>query len=223
VYGIVEAVNFCYAVGVNARYASWDATMASNQIESLIDRKAWKSAQSAIKKELDHEPDDHWLWSRLSGVKYEQRDYSGALDAAKKALEIVPDCPLALWSYASALDGLGKTKEAGKIYIQLLRRGVEELNRPDDDADECWEGAEWTRRLVMDCIFCLAATLPKIGMPERAATWYRRFLDLLHLGMPPGTFSREDARARLEKLAGTKNGSATYSMESEITEVEALM
>ena len=82
--------------------------MASNRIETLIGKGDWKSARRAIEKQLDREPDDHWLWSRLSAVKYEQRDYEGALAAAEKALEMVPDCPLALWSYANALDMLGR-------------------------------------------------------------------------------------------------------------------
>ena len=73
------------------------------RIETLIQQGRWKQAERAIRKQLDKEPDDHWLWSRLSGVKYEQHDYQGALEAAEKALDIVPDCPLAGWSYAGAL------------------------------------------------------------------------------------------------------------------------
>ena len=179
------------------------STRIETRIESLIAERKWESAQKAVEKQLGKEPDDHWLWSRLSGVKYERQDYRGALDAAEKALNIVPDCPLALWSRAGALDMLGRTKEAGKIYIQLTRRGLEELNDPDEDANDCWEGADWTRCLVVDCIFRTADCLAKIGKRKEAAEWYHRFLNLLDFGMQ-GIYSREDATARLKKLPSAK-------------------
>ena len=182
--------------------------MASNRmetrIESLIASGEWESAQRVIEKHIVKEPDDHWLWSRLSGVKYEQRDYQGALDAAEKALTIVADCPLALWSYAGALEMLGRTKEAVKIYIQLIRRGLQQLKEPDEDANECWEGADWTRGLVVDCVFRTAGCLAKIGRRKEAVEWYNvRFLNLLDFGWQ-GIYSREDAIARLKKLVPSK-------------------
>jgi len=174
------------------------------RIESLIADGEWAAAQSVIEKQLVKEPDDHWLWARLSGVKYERRDYfQGALDADEKALKIVPDCPLALWSYAGALDMLGRTKEAGKVYIHLTRRAMKELNEPDEDANECWEGSDWTRGLVVDCIFRTADCLAKLGKRDDAVEWYSRFLNLLDFGMQ-GIYSRAEATAQLKKLASSK-------------------
>jgi tetratricopeptide (TPR) repeat protein len=196
--------------------------MASNRIEVLIGQGAWESAQKAIEKQLVKEPDDHWLWARLSTVKHEQRDYQGALDAAEKALDIVPDCPLALWSYAGALDMLGKTKEAGKVYLWLLRRGLEELETPDEDANECWEGADWTRGLVVDSIFRLAGSLAKMGERDKAIEWYKRFLELVDYGMPPGIYSREEARSRLKKLGPGKKD-LPNAMKRTIRELEGVM
>src|SRR5881227_2462785 len=119
-------------------------TVARNRIETLIGKGNWKSAQLVIQKQLAKEPLDHWLWARLSAVKYEQRDYQGALEAAEEALKIVPDCPLAIWSKAGALDILGRTVEAMASYAQLLHRGLGQLKNPDEDAEECWEGQDWT-------------------------------------------------------------------------------
>jgi len=192
------------------------------RIEKLIADGDWASARNAIEKHLDHEPDDHWLWSRLSAVKHEQRDYQGALEAANKALEIVPDCPLALWSYAGALDMLGRTTEAGKIYARLLRRGLEELNKPDDDAEECWEGPDWTRGLVVDCIFRSARCLEKIGEKDMAVELYRHFLNQLLFGIQ-GIHSRKDAVARLKKLAPTKNGKPEAAMKRTVKELQEIM
>ena len=68
--------------------------MASNRIEtrieSLLAASEWESAQKVVTKQSAREPDDHWLWSRLSGVKYERRDYQGALEATDQRLELLP-------------------------------------------------------------------------------------------------------------------------------------
>src|SRR5262249_26328292 len=72
--------------------------LATIRIEALLNKGQWRRAEAVIRKQLQDNPEDHWLWARLAGAKYEQREYRGALDAAEKALEIVPDCPLALWS-----------------------------------------------------------------------------------------------------------------------------
>jgi tetratricopeptide (TPR) repeat protein len=173
------------------------------RIETLIQKGRWKQAETAIRKQLDKEPDDHWLWSRLSGVKYEQHDYQGALEAADKALDIVPDCPLAGWSYAGALEILGKTKEAGEVYAWLIRRGLEELKAPDADADECWEGKSWTQSLLADCVFQMAGCLAKSGAQDLAIRWYGDFLRLVDYGVQ-GIYSRKDAMRKLKKLVPGK-------------------
>ncbi len=175
------------------------ANQAGNSIEHLIRGGAWKPAQALIEQKLRKEPEDHWLWSRLSGVKYEQRDYRGALAAAEKALDVVPDCPLALWSKAGAVEMLGQTGEAAKIYAQLFRRGLGQLKNPDEDANECWEGPAWTASLLVDCLFKIAGCLATTGHQDRAVQVYRDFLSLVDLGVQ-GIYSREDALKRLRKL-----------------------
>jgi tetratricopeptide (TPR) repeat protein len=172
------------------------------QIEELIADEAWGQAQTVIEKQLAKEPHDHWLWSRLSAVKYEQRDYQGALADAEKALEIVPDCPLAQWDYAGALDMLGRPKEALAVYRDLFHRGDEQLETPDEDAEECWEGKEWTAGLITDCAFRAAGCLAKLGDPVAAEDLYRIFLAMVENA--PGIYSRKDAEARLKKLQRQK-------------------
>src|SRR5258708_7620538 len=99
--------------------------MATNQIEKLIGKFEWKLAQQTIEKQLEKDGNNPWLGTRLSAVKHEQHNYEEALEAADKALAIVPDCPLALWSQAGAMDMLGKTKEALKVHEYLFNRGLE--------------------------------------------------------------------------------------------------
>ncbi len=173
------------------------------KIETLIKREDWKAGRRIIETQLQTEPDDHWLWARLSAVKYEQRDYQGALEAAEKALEIVPDCPLAGWSKAVALEMVGKTGEATEIYSQLFRRGLQQLKNPDEDANECWEGADWTSGLMADCSFRAAGCLAKTGQKHKAVEGYQYFLGFLDLGIP-SIYSRKDALEKLNKLMPSK-------------------
>jgi hypothetical protein len=189
-------------------------TANGKRIETLIAAEEWEKAQKAIEKQLDKEPDSHWLWSRLSCVKYEQRDYKGALDAAQRALTIVPDCPLALWDQANALDMLGSTKEAGLIYSRLLRRGFQEIKEPDEDAEECWEGEQWTWALVVDCIFRIADCLAKTGALDEAVVWYQSFLFFLRHGIR-GIYTVEDGMAALRKLMPDKDKMAKEKVDKE--------
>ncbi len=188
------------------------------RIESLIREEDWKRARKAITVELRRDPESHWLWSRLSAVKYEQRDYRGALEAAGRALEIVPDCPLALWSKAGALEMLDKPKDALRLYTQLFERGSGQLKNPDEDALECWEGPAWTAGLIADCLFRAAGCLATLGDRSGAVNYYLRFLNFRDLGAQ-GIYTREDARKELKKLmprAEDKRAAAVEVIEREV-------
>ncbi|HLN32758.1 MAG TPA: hypothetical protein VK395_33825 [Gemmataceae bacterium] len=175
--------------------------MAKNRIETLIERGDWKTAQGVIEKQLQKKTNDHWLWSRLSAVKYELRDYRDALDAAQKALTIVPDCPLALWSYANAAEMVGETYGAFILYRKLARRGVQQLREPDADANECWEGPDWTAGLIADCVFRAALCMEKNKRGDLAAEGYREYLSLIEADSRiPSIYSREDAIEKLKEL-----------------------
>jgi tetratricopeptide (TPR) repeat protein len=177
--------------------------LATTRIESLLKKGQWRQADAVIRMQLQDNPGDHWLWARLSGASFEQRNYQEALEAAEKAVTIVRDCPLALWSKAGALQMLGQPKEASTLYLDLARRGLKELLHPDADANECWEGADWTSSLVADCVFQAAACLAAMNSLEKAVETYRTFLSLIDIGMQ-GVYSREDALRRLRRLIPNK-------------------
>jgi len=64
------------------------------------------------------------LLTRLGLTFYEERRYAQALKYSLRALEEVPNCPLALWDYAGSLEMLDQTKAALKVYLYLIRRGI---------------------------------------------------------------------------------------------------
>jgi hypothetical protein len=63
----------------------------------------------------------------------------------------MPNCPLALWDYAGALEMLNETDEALRVYQRLIRRGIAAIGHGD-----CGEGLAWARGLVADCHYRVA-------------------------------------------------------------------
>lgn len=120
-------------------------------IETLIKGENWETARQAIQIKLRHDPHNHWLLTRLSLTYYEQRDYKRALNISKRALAIVPQCPLVLWDYAGCLAMLEKHTLAIKLYKKLISRGIESIA-----FDTCGEGVAWARGLIADCHYRIA-------------------------------------------------------------------
>ena len=84
----------------------------ADTIESLIAADDWKGARRVITTALQREPNSHWLLSRLALTYYEEFEYERALALERQALELAPNCPLALWGYAGSLEMLDRPREA---------------------------------------------------------------------------------------------------------------
>jgi tetratricopeptide (TPR) repeat protein len=175
-------------------------TLVVNPLEAFLAEQAWPAALKEIDRQLQQDPDNHWLLSRRSDVLYEMWNYESARQAAEQALAVVPDCPLALWSYAGALDMLGRTEDAGGVYIHLIHRGAQQLSDPDADADECWEDAQWTLGLVADCMFRIAGCLARLQRTAQAFRLYAHFLSIHVLGAR-GLYSRKEAVTKIAQLS----------------------
>lgn len=130
----------------------------TDKIERLIAEDNWKGARAAIEAELRDDPECHWLITRLALTYYEEFDYEKALEISMQALAIVPECPLALWDYAGALDMLKRWEEAEQVCSRLLARGIVSVAHGD-----CGEGTERTRGLFADCEYRRASCLQKMG------------------------------------------------------------
>jgi tetratricopeptide (TPR) repeat protein len=169
-------------------------------IETLREQEQWPEMETAARDALVKDPKNHWLVTRLSDAIYEQKQYTAALEYADQALAIVPDCPLALWAKAGALDMLGRSQDALEHYVEIVKRGIQEIREPDEDAEECWEGQTWTFSLLTDCMFRIAGCLEDTGDIKGAAYRYKLFVSLLDAGNASSLYSREQAEARLKKL-----------------------
>jgi tetratricopeptide (TPR) repeat protein len=143
----------------------------AKDVESLVRAGKWAAAEKQIRRELKSEPGSHWLWTRLSVVRYERHAYSDALKYAKKALKIMPTCSLALWDRAGALDMLKRHREAIRDYKMLVVRGTRGMLR-----EACNESRGWARGLVADSHYRLGLCWKKLGRKAPAREAIRKSL-----------------------------------------------
>jgi len=142
-------------------------------IASLIAARSWPRAEKQIRLELKTQPESHWLWERLSAIRYQRRKYADALEFANKALEIMPQCSLALWDKAEALAILGQTSAAMAIYDKLCRGSIAAIMK-----EPCSEGVTWARGIVADSCYRLGRLYAKGGKKTKALKCLRRSLSL---------------------------------------------
>jgi tetratricopeptide (TPR) repeat protein len=145
----------------------------SNTIEAAIRSENWRKARRLIRAKLKREPDNHWLLTRLGLTYYEERAYRESLSYERKALNLAPRCPLALWDYAGSLQMLGKHRMALRVYRQLLSRGIKGIAFGD-----CGEGRGWARGLIADCFYRQAHSYRKLGEQKASIGCYRRHLKM---------------------------------------------
>ncbi|PYP86125.1 MAG: hypothetical protein DMG65_19420 [Candidatus Angelobacter sp. Gp1-AA117] len=169
--------------------------LAARHIEQAIKCNDWEKARLLIRRWLHHEPNDHWLLTRLGLTYYEQRQYKRALHYSLKALQIAPYCPLAVWDYAGTLDMLGREKEALSIFRWLTTWGEETLAH-----GPCGEGIQAARSLIADCFYRIGTILARQGQRKRAAAAFREHLSR----RTPGTrsiYPRSKAMRRYAKVS----------------------
>jgi tetratricopeptide (TPR) repeat protein len=167
------------------------------EIDELIDQEEWVKARVLIEKALRAEPVNHWLLTQLAETYYEQRQYKKALEILLRSRDLVADCPLTLWHLAGTLDALGYYGGALRLYTWLL----ESQKTAADDA--CWESAAWTNALKTDCVFRIGLCLRHLHRKDRAASCFRRYIDLVVAGAT-GSYPVDDAVEQIRELRNGK-------------------
>ncbi len=165
-------------------------------INDAFEKENWKVARQRIFAALDEEPESHWLISKLSAVYYEERKYQKALEYARKAEAIAPECPLVSWDLAGALLATGKARSALRLYRIILQGGVAKASScPYGEG----EGPNWAVSLLIDSMFMAGVCLQRLGKKKDALTHFVGFLK--HSEDWHGCVnSREDAIRRISEL-----------------------
>ena len=166
------------------------------EIEKLIARKKWSKARALIQEELVEAPTDHWLWLTLSLTYYEQKRYEKALQSSKRAVELAPDCALALWHYAGSLFMSGREDSALAIWTLLLDMDLEDVAY-----GECSEGMDWALQLINDVHYRVGRYYQWKKNPEQARVSFEKYLHNRAHGV--GSIYDEDkVRHYLAQLSG---------------------
>jgi tetratricopeptide (TPR) repeat protein len=144
---------------------------AMSAIEHDPTEKNWKKARSLIQDELLSQPMDHWLWMTLGLTYHEEQEYEKAVQCSKRAVQLAPDCPLALWHYAGSLDMAGQGQFALPIWIMLLSMDIEQVAYGDHG-----EGMKWALQLLNDVHYRMGRYYQRIGRKDLAKESFRKYL-----------------------------------------------
>jgi tetratricopeptide (TPR) repeat protein len=117
----------------------------SPKVQQAVDEMNWQKVRSQVQEELVFKPMDHWLWLTLGLAYYEEKEYEKALTCSKRAVELAPNCALALWHYAGSLYMTGHEPSALVIWTLILNMEIEEVAY-----DEHGEGMDWALQLIND-------------------------------------------------------------------------
>lgn len=140
-------------------------------IEELLEAKQWSAAKAAIQEAFVFHPGDHWLWMHLGLCYYEQQDYEKALKCSEHAVQLEPDCPLAMWHYAGSLAMAGRMSGALTIWTALLSLDVETIA-----FGEHGEGMDWALQLVNDVHFRMGRAYQALGENTLAQQSFAKYL-----------------------------------------------
>ncbi len=166
----------------------------TSKIENLLAAKKWLQARALLQEKIVTDPGDHWLWMHLGLTYYEKKDYDRALSCSKRAVELQPDCALALWHYAGSLVMSGREQAAVAIWTILLDMDVESI------ADgECGEGMNWALQLVNDVHYRMGRYFEHRGKRDLAREAYEKYIH----NRSHGVTSLYDAAPIEKKLAGS--------------------
>jgi tetratricopeptide (TPR) repeat protein len=165
-------------------------------INDLFDREDWHGAIGVISAGLDREPKKgwmrHWWLTRLSTAYYELRDYTKALELARAAYRIAPNCPLVLWDLAGVYEASGDSRKAVATYSRLLKMGVRKIA-----TDECGEGIDWAKAIIGDVHYRLGLLNRDMGKLGNAIV---ELSDYIRLRTDESLYSASRAKAVIREL-----------------------
>jgi tetratricopeptide (TPR) repeat protein len=169
-------------------------------IERLIAGKKWKKARALIQEELISAPADHWLWMHLGLTYYEEKCYEQAAACSKRAVELRPNCPLALWHYAGSLFMNGNEQGALIIWTILLDMDLEEVAYA-----ECGEGMDWALQLVNDVHYRMGRYFQWKGQESLARVSFEKYLHNREHGVS-SLYDKDQVMHQLRLLSPASQG-----------------
>jgi len=166
----------------------------SEVLNQYIMEEDWKRAKKVLENELQNFPEDHFLLTQLGEVYYEMQNYDKSLIFTQKAVEIAPNCPLALNNHATVLFMHERYEEAQQIWKNLLKKGVSEIAK-----NECGEGIRWAKSLLNDIRFRVGDTYLALGNSSKALQFYQWHLENRQRGQF-SNFSKQEVLEEIQSI-----------------------
>jgi tetratricopeptide (TPR) repeat protein len=163
-------------------------------VNQYFDKEDYAVVIDLLQKEIEQTPDEHWLYAQLAISYYELRDYKMAMQFSEKAVNLSPDCPLALDYHASILLANGKAKEALLIWNNLLDRDIDDIAHGD-----CGEGVRFAKSLLNDIRFSVGDAYIEMKNKEKALWYYKSHLANRQKGVF-SNFKRSEVLKEIKKL-----------------------
>lgn len=138
-------------------------TPIEKKIEKFYRSEDWNKAKIVTLQNLKKNPKNHFLWTRLASIYFEQKNKEKSLSAAKKAYVLSPNCPLVCWDYGNALVGTGHHNRAVIVFKRLLRMNVKGVAR-----GKCGQGLKNAQKLVNDTKYVLGICLYEMGLKQES-------------------------------------------------------
>jgi tetratricopeptide (TPR) repeat protein len=155
----------------NGKSRTGTSAEGTSSIERRVAEKKWPEARSQIQEELVYAPTDHWLWTTLGLIYYEEKNYVKALKCSEYAVQLAPSCPLVLWDYAGALFMTGHESSALAVWTVLLNTDLDTVAYGDHG-----EGMSWALQLVNDTQYRIGRYYQWAGEPRLARESYLKYL-----------------------------------------------
>jgi tetratricopeptide (TPR) repeat protein len=122
--------------------------------KAAVPEKDWNTLFDDFFSRYSKKPEDHKIVIRLSLVQYERRQYAEALERAKEAARLRPDCPLATWAKACAIQMLNRHRDSLSLFDQLTKIKPEVLSNSC-----CVGGKARANGLIADAIYRMSLSL----------------------------------------------------------------
>ena len=148
-----------------------DKNALLNKYYSLFNNREWEKAEKILLKLLENEPDNFWLLTSISSLKYEMKKYEESREYSVLAYKLNPNSPLVLWDYAGVLFMLDEEEIAIEHLTKIIDMGEIKVA-----FEETTEGLKWAKSIINDSYFKIGQAHFYLNNLDKAKTFI-----LIHL------------------------------------------
>lgn len=165
----------------------------------------WLNAQKILEVLISSSKEESfWLYTSLSSVFYELKNYDEALKYSKLAYSLNPESPLVLWDYAGVLYMLNKEQEAIDLWQIIIKTNEDVLAFELTTA-----GLRWARTLKNDALYRIAQAYYYLENDKLALEYAMNHLNNRKKGQK-SLYKKSEILSLIEKMKGDTKSAGTH-------------